>query len=178
MKESLQKYLIPLKEYWISRSKKQRTVMISALILILIVGGVITYLTTRTTLVPLYSNLSPSETGTIKESLDGRGIQSEITDGGKTIKVPEKMVDTLKVELAAEGLPKSGSIDYSFFSQNAGIGTTENEFNVLKLDAMQTELANLIKGIDGINDAKVMITLPENGIFVSDRLKKHLLQSF
>ena len=28
----------------------------------------------------------------------------------------------------------------------------------LKLDAMQTELANLIKGIEGINDAKVMIT--------------------
>ena len=77
-------------------------------------------------------------------------------------------MDTLKVELAAEGLPKSGSIDYSFFSQNAGIGTTENEFNVMKLDAMQTELANLIKGIEGINDANVMITIPETGIFVSD----------
>ena len=169
MKDSLQKYIKSLKEYWISRSKKQQIIMISAFILILIIGGVVTYLTTRTTLVPLYSNLSPSETGTVKESLDGRGIQSEITDGGKTIKVPEKMVDTLKVELAAEGLPKSGSIDYSFFSQNAGIGTTENEFNVLKLDAMQTELANLIKGIDGINDAKVMITLPETGIFVTDQ---------
>ena len=33
---------------------------------------------------------------------------------------------------------------------------------------MQTELANLIKGIEGINDAKVMITIPETGIFVSD----------
>ena len=33
---------------------------------------------------------------------------------------------------------------------------------------MQTELANLIKGIDGINDAKVMINLPEQGIFVND----------
>jgi flagellar M-ring protein FliF len=169
MKESLQKYVQPLKEYWTSRSKKQRAIMISALIAILIVGGVVTFLTTRTTLVPLYSNLSPSETGSIKENLDGRGIESEIADGGKTIKVPEEMVDTLKVELAAEGLPKSGSIDYSFFSQNAGIGTTENEFNVLKLDAMQTELANLIKGIDGINDAKVMITLPETGIFVTDQ---------
>ena len=42
------------------------------------------------------------------------GIQSEIADGGTTIKVPEDVVDTLKVELAAEGLPKSGSIDYSF----------------------------------------------------------------
>ena len=49
--------------------------MISALMMILIVGGVVTYLTTRTTLVPLYSNLSPSETGTIKENLDGRGIR-------------------------------------------------------------------------------------------------------
>ena len=48
------------------------------------------------------------------------------------------------------------------------MGTTENEFNVMKLDAMQTELANLIKGIEGINDAKVMITIPETGIFVSD----------
>ena len=114
--------------------------------------------TTRTTLVPLYSNLTPSETGSIKGKLDGRGIEYEIADSGTTIKVPEELVDTLKVELAAEGFPQSGSIDYSFFSQNAGIGMTENEFNVLKLDAMQTELANLIKGIDGIKDANVMIT--------------------
>ena len=78
------------------------------------------------------------------------------------------MVDTLIVELAAEGFPKSGSIDYSFFSQNAGFGMTDNEFNVLKLDAMQTELANLIKGIEGVKDAKVMITFPEKGIFVID----------
>ena len=73
MKESLQKYIKPLKEYWISRSKKQQIIMISALILILIVGGLVTYLTTRTTLVPLYSNLTPSETGSIKESLMEEG---------------------------------------------------------------------------------------------------------
>ena len=34
---------------------------------------------------------------------------------------------------------------------------------------MQTELANLIKGIDGVQDAKVMINLPEKGIFVTDK---------
>jgi len=168
MNESLQKFINPLKEYLISRSKKQRIILISTIVLVLLVAGLITFFTTRTTLVPLYSNLSPSETGSIKESLDSRGIDSEIADGGTTIKVPEELADTLKVELAAEGLPKSGSIDYSFFSQNAGMGTTENEFNVMKLDAMQTELANLIKGIEGINDAKVMITIPETGIFVND----------
>ena len=58
----------------------------------------------------------------------------------------------------AEGIPDSGSIDYSFFSEQAGIGMTDNEFNVVKLDAMQSEIANLIKKIDGVQDASVMIT--------------------
>ncbi|GLB59352.1 flagellar basal-body MS-ring/collar protein FliF [Cytobacillus sp. NCCP-133] len=168
MNESFQRYLVRIKEYWACRTKKQKTIIIGSVAFFILLVILASVLATRTTLLPLYSNLTPSETGTIKESLDSRGIQSEITDGGTTIKVPEEVVDTLKVELAAEGIPKSGSIDYSFFSQNAGIGMTENEFNVLKLDAMQTELANLMKGIDGVNDAKVMINLPEKGIFVND----------
>ncbi|MCM3704200.1 MULTISPECIES: flagellar basal-body MS-ring/collar protein FliF [Cytobacillus] len=168
MKETLQRYIGNLKEYWSSRSKKQKTIMISVAAFCIVLIAIAAIIGTRTNLVPLYSNLTPSETGTIKESLDTRGIASEIADSGTTIKVPEESVDTLKVELAAEGIPKSGSIDYAFFSQNAGIGMTENEFNVLKLEAMQTELANLIKGIDGVNDAKVMINLPAKGIFVND----------
>ncbi|MFD6442463.1 flagellar M-ring protein FliF, partial [Peribacillus sp. NPDC060186] len=149
--------LVSLKDkitaFWTSRSKKQKVLMISATALIIIVIMVVSILASRTTLVPLYSNLTPSETGRIKENLDSQGIKNEISDNGKTIKVPEERLDTLKVELAAEGIPESGSIDYSFFSQSAGIGMTENEFNVIKLDSMQTELANLIKKIDGVEDA-------------------------
>jgi flagellar M-ring protein FliF len=164
----LQKQLHAIKEYWTSRSKKQKMFFVGGLVSLVTLISLVTFFATRTTLEPLYSNLSPAETGAIKESLDARGIVSEIADNGTTILVPKESIDTLKVELAAEGIPNSGSIDYSFFSQNAGIGMTENEFNVMKLDAMQTELANLMKGIEGINDAKVMINLPENGIFVTD----------
>lgn len=168
MKENMNKFFNPLKEYWTNRSKKQKTMLISSILLLLLVISISVFFLTRVNLVPLYSNLSPSETGAIKENLDGRGIKSEISDGGKTISVPEEVVDTLKVELAAEGIPSSGNIDYSFFSENASFGMTDNEFNVMKLDAMQTEIANLIKGIDGINDANVVITLPSEGVFVSD----------
>lgn len=164
----LQKQLHAIKEYWTSRSKKQKMFFVGGLVSLVTLISLVTFFATRTTLEPLYSNLSAAETGAIKESLDARGIVSEIADNGTTILVPKESIDTLKVELAAEGIPNSGSIDYSFFSQNAGIGMTENEFNVMKLDAMQTELANLMKGIEGINDAKVMINLPEKGIFVTD----------
>ncbi|XJZ28495.1 flagellar basal-body MS-ring/collar protein FliF [Bacillota bacterium Lsc_1132] len=169
MKETINTYVNKLKSFWSSRSKKQKKIYLVSALSLAVLIGIASFFATRTTLVPLYSNLSPSETGTIKQSLDAKGVKSEIADGGTTIKVPSDVVDSLKVQLAAEGLPKSGSIDYSFFSQKASLGTTDNEFNVIKLDAMQTELANLIKGIQGVQDAKVMINLPDKGIFVSDK---------
>ncbi|WP_433749723.1 flagellar basal-body MS-ring/collar protein FliF [Falsibacillus pallidus] len=168
MNETLQKYTKQIKTFWTSRSKKQKTLFFASLIMLILIFSIVGYFATRVTMVPLYSNLTPSEAGSIKENLDGKGIKTEVADGGTTIKVPSEDVDNLKIQLASEGIPKSGSIDYSFFSKNAGFGMTDNEFNVMKLDAMQTELADLIKGIDGVNDAKVMITLPEKGIFVSD----------
>lgn len=168
MKDSLLKMKERITQFWGTRTKKQKTTGISAVALLAIIISVITYLSTRTTLVPLYSNLTPSETGMIKENLDSKGIENAISDNGTTISVPQESVDTLKVQLAAEGIPDSGSIDYSFFSDKAGIGMTDNEFNVVKLDAMQSEIANLIKKIDGVQDANVMITLPEKGVFVSD----------
>lgn len=168
MNDSLVRIKTKITEYWGALSKKQKIIGIGSLALLIIIIAVVVALNSRTNLVPLYSNLSPSETGQIKENLNARGITNTISNDGSVINVPEEMVDTLKVELAAEGIPQSGQIDYSFFGENAGIGMTENEFNVLKLDAMQSEIAGLIKKIDGIQDASVMITLPEQGIFVSD----------
>ena len=153
--------------FWESRSKKQQYSIIGAFVLAAAVIAAVVLIAARTPMQPLYSNLPLAETASIKENLDSRGIASEIADNGQTILVPAEMVDTLKVELAAEGIPDGGSIDYSFFSQNAGMGMTDNEFNVLKLETMQTELSELIKGIEGINDAKVMINLPEEGIFIN-----------
>ncbi|MCJ8006261.1 flagellar basal-body MS-ring/collar protein FliF [Lederbergia wuyishanensis] len=168
MRETINKKIASLREYWTTRTGNQKFIILGSILTALILVAGIFYFASKSTLVPLYTNLSPSETGSIKESLDAKGIKSEIADGGKTIKVPEEQVDTLLVELAAEGIPKSGNIDYSFFGANAGFGMTDNEFNVLKLEATQTELAELMKSIDGIEQAKVMITLPEKGIFLSD----------
>jgi flagellar M-ring protein FliF len=169
MNERFKQAIDRLKTFWMERTKAQKAMIFGIAGLFILVVAITAFLATRTNFVPLYSNLSPQEAGQIKATLDQRGIKSEITDNGTTIKVPEEMVDTLKVELAAEGIPDSGNIDYSFFGKNSGFGMTDNEFNVLKIEAMQTELANLIKSIDGVEDAKVMINLPQPTIFVGDQ---------
>lgn len=157
-----------IKKFFKQRSKKQLIYGGTVLIVCLLIIVFLSVLSTRSEMVPLYSNLTPSETGMIKENLDGRGIPSEIVNNGTAILVPDQQAEILMVELAAEGLPQTGNIDYSFFSENAGFGMTDNEFKVLKVDAMQTEVADLIKSIDGVQDANVMITLPEQGVFLND----------
>jgi flagellar M-ring protein FliF len=168
MNEKLQLNVTKTKEFWQNRSTAQKGMMVGSLLLFIIIITAVSMASSKVSYVHLYSNLSAAEIGEIKAQLDGRGIQSQVADNGTSILVPKEVVDTLKVELAAEGYPNSGSIDYSFFSQNAGFGMTDNEFNVLKLEAMQTELANLMKGIEGVQDAKVMINLPQESIWMTE----------
>lgn len=154
--------------FWNNRSKTQKILMVSGLAAFIILLIVVIIFTSSEKMVPLYKDLSAEEAGKIKEELDTKKVSSELADGGTVIKVPESQVDSLKVQLAAEGLPKTGSIDYSFFGQNAGFGLTDNEFDVLKVEATQTELSNLINEMDGIKSSKVMINMPKEAVFVGE----------
>src|SRR5690625_5188808 len=157
-----------IKLLWIESSKTQKILFFSLLSFVVIVLSVISILSFSTKYVPLYTNIPLQEVKQIKKEIDARNIPYELKDGGKTITVPEDKSEQLLVELAGQGIPNSGNIDYSFFSENSSWGITDNEFNIMKLDAMQTELSNLMKGMEGIEDANVMINLPEQSVFVSD----------
>lgn len=168
MKERVTKIGTDLKTFWSSRSKTQKITMIGSSVGILLLAIVLTIFLSRTDYVPLYSDVSRAEVGRIKEHLDSMGVPNQVAPGGSANLVPKERVDDLLVTLAMEGFPKSGAIDSSFFAENAGFGTTDNEFNMLKKATLETELANLIRGIEGVRDAQVMITLPAPSVFVSE----------
>jgi flagellar M-ring protein FliF len=169
MKERALSFLNKVKNFWGSRSKKQKNgiVIVSGILLalFLLIVGISNY----KHFVPLYSNLSADEAGQIKQTLDSKGIPYKLLNGGTTISVPQQQVDSLKLDLAAQGIPKTGQIDYSIFGKNSNFGMTDNQFNVLQRAAVQTELENLIMGINGVQAAKVMINLPDQSVWVSDK---------
>ena len=68
----------------------------------------------------------------------------QIAPGGTSILVPEEQVDSLLVQLASEGYPQTGSIDYSF-ANSSGFGMTDNEFNLLKKQQLKLKLLNFSK---------------------------------
>ncbi|WP_158737689.1 flagellar basal-body MS-ring/collar protein FliF [Alteribacillus sp. YIM 98480] len=168
MKEKFLQFKNQTTEYWRKRTKGQKSLLIGFIILIILVIVFTIYFGTRTNYAPLYSDLSPEESGQIKETLDNRGVPSQLTNNGSTINVPETRVDSLKVELASEGVPESGSIDYTFIEDQMGFGMTDNEFDVMERAAMQTELEGLIQNIEGVDAANVMITLPQESTWVAE----------
>lgn len=168
MNERLSKVKTDSKSFWTSRTKNQKSVIIGSIVLIIALASVITYFSTRTKMVPIFTGLEMTEVAQIKEILDADGTPYELAEGGTNILVPEERVDDVTVSLVAQGYPSSGGITSEFFAENAGFGTTDNEFNVLKKSATETELANLLKKIDGVKGAEVRLTIPEEGIFVSD----------
>ncbi len=155
-------------QYWKNRSKKQKMRIVGSFVGFFAFITIVTLIFTHQNFVPLYSGLSPEETGQIKSSLETKGINYEIASNGTVINVPDNQVDGLKVDLASEGIPKSGAIDYAFFGENNGFGMTDKEFGVLERAAMQTELSNLINSIEGIKSSEVMINLPKENVWVTD----------
>ena len=168
MNERLTKVKTDSAKFWTSRTKNQKGALIGAVVAIIALAATITYFATRTTMVPLFAELSSSEVGKIAEALDAQGATYEIAPGGTNILVPAQQADALKVSLVSQGYPESGAIDNSFFTSNAGFGMTDNEFNVIKLAAMETELANLVSTVDGVKSAAVKIAMPDEGLFIRD----------
>ncbi|MFD2616893.1 flagellar basal-body MS-ring/collar protein FliF [Terrilactibacillus laevilacticus] len=166
MKEKALNLFKLIKEKWQGTSKKQKSWMIGSFLFVIILTIVISMLMSVKHYTPLYSNLSADEAGQIKETLDSKKVPYQLSNGGTTISVPKEEVDRLKVELASQGIPKSGEIDYSFFGKNASFGMTDKEFDVLERAAMQTELAHLITQTKGVKSAKVMINLPDSNVWV------------
>src|SRR5699024_193927 len=168
MKEKWEQFKNQITSLWNNSSKIMKSIFIGVTVLLLAAIIFISILTFKTKYVPLYLNLSIEETGQIKEELDRRNVPYEISDNGNTIKVPEEDSEQLLVDLAGEAIPHSGHTDYSFFSENTSWGVTENELKMMKLDTMQSELAGVMTGGEGIEDANVRVNSPEASVIVSD----------
>ncbi|TCT26775.1 flagellar M-ring protein FliF [Melghiribacillus thermohalophilus] len=169
MNGKIKAYMQKTTEFWKGRTLAQKSLIAGGTAGAILLIVLISLFAAKPEMVPLYENLTPKEAGQLTEELNSRGIQYDLSNGGTTILVPEQNADQLLVELAAQGLPNSGNIDYSFFSQNVSWGMTDEEREIIELDALQTELANLMKSIDGINDANVMINKPQDPIFIGEQ---------
>jgi len=154
----------PLTEFWSNKSKADRKKLIIIAIIILALLVTSTLLLTRKTYAQLYTNLESQDAGEIMVKLEELKVDAK-TEGSNTILVPEQDVDRLRMELAAQGFPKSG-YDLSIIEKGSGFGATESDKQVYRQYQLQLNLESAIKTMENIEDAKVIFTIPDESLYV------------
>lgn len=147
----------------------QRT--IAVILLAVIVLGVVALVSwlTKPTYTPLFSGVDPADASAIVEQLQADGVPYELTAGGNTILVPEEHVYQERLTAAAAGLPSTaGAGGYSLLD-TMGVTSSEFQQDVTYKRAIEGELANTIKAMDGVKNATVQLAIPEESVFVAEQ---------
>jgi flagellar M-ring protein FliF len=116
----------------------------------------------------LYGGLEPRAAGDVITALDQRAVQYEVRGNG--IYVPNALRDTLRMALAGDGLPATGSQGYELLDQLSGFSTTSQMFDAAYWRAKEGELARTILANPNIRAARVHISTPSNRPFDRDQV--------
>jgi flagellar M-ring protein FliF len=119
---------------------------------------------TRPQFVPLYSRLEVQEAARVVEALQQLAIPYRLTGAGTTVEVPRERVYAARLQLAAQGLPRSGGVGFEVFDRS-GFGATELVQRVNLQRALAGELVRSIETLEAVESARVHLAVPEDRLF-------------
>ncbi|RUT34720.1 flagellar M-ring protein FliF [Arsenicitalea aurantiaca] len=118
---------------------------------------------------PLYSGLSIEDSSAIVSELQTANVPFQLRGEGDTILVPRDQITTLRMSLAADGLPHRGQVGYEIFDQQNTLGATSFVQNINNVRALEGELSRTISSLARIRSARVHLVLPERELFRRER---------
>ena len=118
----------------------------------------------------LFSNFSDRDGGAITASLDQMGVKYKFSEGGSAILIPAEQVPSVRLKLAAQGLPRAGNVGFELL-ENQKLGTSQFVEQVNYQRSLEGELANSIQAVSAVSSARVHLALPKPSVFVRDQQK-------
>jgi len=153
------------RERWqaLNRTQKIISALVAAgvVVSLLYLGQVMT----RPAYAPLFTGLEPKDAGAIVEKLKSMKIPYQIADQGTTVKVPESQVYEARIQLASSGVLAGSGAGFELFDQNK-FGQTDFEQQVGYQRALQEELRRTIVQLEGVEQARVHLVIPQKSVFV------------
>jgi flagellar M-ring protein FliF len=117
---------------------------------------------------PLYQDLRPAQAAAIAGELEEREIAFRVEDGGRTILVPSGNVDAVRLAIDGARSPANQLTGFELFNES-DMGLTDFAQRIKFQRALQGELGRTIVAIDGIEEARVHISMPERALFRGDQ---------
>jgi flagellar M-ring protein FliF len=119
----------------------------------------------------LYAEIGESDVTEILDVLTKDNIKYKVENGSGAILVPTDQVSTIKLKLAAQGLPKSNSLGYELLDKEQGFGASKSVEMLRFQRALEGEIARTIMSIQNVKSARVLLAIPVQSVFVRERKK-------
>ncbi|GAA6208927.1 flagellar basal-body MS-ring/collar protein FliF [Cognatishimia sp. WU-CL00825] len=148
---------------WSALSMQRRVTVVIASLAMFAAILVIARLASAPSMALLYNGLEPGPAGEVVRALEQRNVAHEVRGGA--IYVESRTRDQLRMTLASEGLPATGTKGYELLDGLSGFGTTSQMFDAAYWRAKEGELARTIMGSRSVSSARVHISQVNNSPF-------------
>jgi flagellar M-ring protein FliF len=149
---------------------KQRGLLIGASIVTVATLALFVHMIATPDYKPLVTGMEPADAKALASRLAAKNIQYEISDDGKTVSVPSDKLDASRMEVASDGMPRSGRFGFELFDK-LNWGQTEFDEKVNYQRALEAELERSILTLRDVDSVRVHLVLPTDSVFV-DRERK------
>lgn len=117
----------------------------------------------------LFSGMQPKEASEVVSILQSSGVKYKLDPSTGQLLVPAAKIQSLRLKLAAEGLPRSASPGMDILNEDQGFGTSQFVERARYQRALEEELARSIVEIQNVRSARVHLATPKQSVFVRDR---------
>lgn len=155
-----------LMQIWRALDARKRVIVLGATIAVFLAVLSLSRMAGTPNMTLLYAGLNSAAAGDVVAALDQRGVTYDVR--GDSIFVDNAQRDSLRMTLAAEGLPANGGTGYELLDGLSGFGTTSQMFDAAYWRAKEGELARTILANPQIRAARVMIAAAPSQPFQRD----------
>ncbi len=153
-----------LREAWAGLELRSQVTLIGGLVAVFGTLYFIYGLASQQSYSTLATGLDPSETGQWEQTLAAAGITYKVTTGGTGLDVPASELSQARISLAEKGVLGNNQTTFSAFNKTS-LGATDFQQQVQYQQALQTEIAQTIEQIQGVNSANVELVIPNDTLF-------------
>ena len=155
-------------DFWNKYDTKQKTIIISVAVAVIIAGGILAAVFSRPIYVDLRTCETVNETAEIKELLEAEGIEYQIKSDNLTVQVEKSKATDAALILGSNNIPTEGyGIDDAL---NGGFSTTESDKQKKYKLYTEEDIAKVLESMEVVKSASVKMYVPEDdGTIISKK---------
>lgn len=148
----------------LSVAKQVSLVIALAASIALAVGIILWSQATNYTL--LFGSMDAKDLTEVVQTLEQENVPYKIEQDSGAILVPNDLVHSLRLKLAAQGYPKQAPTGYQILDIDQGFGISQFKETTRYQRALEGELAKSVSTINAVKSARVILGLPKRSVFV------------